>query len=70
MTPTTVQPGGCFMEKPCSHLDQIQDVSPNTDGCEECLAMGDAWLHLRMCLMCGHVGCCDSSKNKHTTSHP
>jgi uncharacterized UBP type Zn finger protein len=53
----------------CAHLDQIQDVRPSTDGCEECLRMGDRWVHLRMCRSCGHVGCCDSSKNKHATAH-
>ncbi|MGI8484728.1 MAG: ubiquitin carboxyl-terminal hydrolase 14 [Thermomicrobiales bacterium] len=58
------------MTTPCTHLDQIQDVSPRTpDGCEECLAMGDSWVRLRECLICGHVGCCDSSKNKHATKH-
>jgi uncharacterized UBP type Zn finger protein len=57
------------MSVPCSHLDQINDVSPNTDGCEECLQSGDRWVHLRMCLVCGHVGCCDSSKNRHATKH-
>jgi uncharacterized UBP type Zn finger protein len=53
----------------CSHIDQIQNVHPHTKGCEECLKMGDRWVHLRMCLICGHVGCCDSSKNKHATKH-
>ena len=54
----------------CTHLDQIHDVSPVTpDGCEECLASGDEWVHLRLCLTCGHVGCCDSSKNRHATKH-
>lgn len=57
------------MSKTCSHLDQIQDVTPSAEGCEECLAMGDTWLHLRICLVCGHVGCYDSSKNKHATKH-
>ncbi len=57
------------MQQSCSHLDQIQDGSPNTDGCEECLKMGDSWVHLRLCKTCGHVGCCDSSKNKHATKH-
>ena len=48
------------MTTPCRHLDQIRDVKPNTpDGCEECLAMGGWWVHLRLCLTCGHVGCCD-----------
>jgi hypothetical protein len=45
----------------CTHLDQIQDVKPSAEGCEECLKMGDTWVHLRECLICGHVGCCDSS---------
>ena len=53
----------------CSHLDQIQDVTPSAQGCEECLQMGDEWVHLRICRICGHVGCCDSSKNKHATKH-
>jgi uncharacterized UBP type Zn finger protein len=55
--------------KKCTHLDQIKDVKPHTHGCEECLKMGDTWVHLRLCLSCGHVGCCDSSKNKHATKH-
>ena len=53
----------------CTHLDQIRDVKPSAAGCEECLKMKDCWVHLRMCLTCGHVGCCDSSKNKHATKH-
>ena len=53
----------------CTHLSQIEEVSPRTDGCEECLQSGDTWVHLRLCLTCGHVGCCDSSKNKHATAH-
>ena len=44
----------------CTHLDQIEDVEPSADGCEECLQMGDTWVHLRECLICGHVGCFDS----------
>jgi len=48
----------------CSHLDQIHNVKPHTHGCEECLKMGDTWVHLRLCLTCGHVGCCDDSKNR------
>jgi uncharacterized UBP type Zn finger protein len=47
----------------------IQDVTPGSSGCEECLATGDTWVNLRMCLLCGHVGCCDQSKNKHATRH-
>lgn len=53
----------------CSHLDQIRPVYPSASGCEECLLSGDKWMHLRLCLSCGHVGCCDSSKNKHATAH-
>jgi uncharacterized UBP type Zn finger protein len=54
---------------PCAHLDTIRPVHPSADGCEECLKLGDTWVHLRMCLECGHAGCCDSSKNKHATKH-
>jgi CPA2 family monovalent cation:H+ antiporter-2 len=54
----------------CAHLAMIHKrVRPNTKGCEECLAMGDSWVHLRLCMHCGHVGCCDDSKNKHATKH-
>jgi uncharacterized UBP type Zn finger protein len=53
----------------CLHLDQIKDVTPSADGCEDCLRTGDEWLHLRLCLTCGHVGCCDSSPNRHATKH-
>lgn len=54
----------------CSHLEQVQPVTPNTpDGCEECLRTGSGWVHLRLCLSCGHVGCCDSSPGKHATRH-
>ena len=58
------------MSVPCTHRDQIRDVAPRTpDGCEECLQLGDTWVHLRLCLTCGHVGCCDNSKNRHATKH-
>lgn len=54
----------------CSHLDQVRDVVPRTpQGCEECLKIGSPWLHLRLCLICGHVGCCDQSPNRHATGH-
>jgi uncharacterized UBP type Zn finger protein len=54
----------------CTHLDQIRPVQPRTpQGCEECLKIGSRWVHLRLCLECGHVGCCDSSPNKHATKH-
>ena len=55
--------------KTCTHLDQIQKVIPRTQGCEECLQIGGWWVHLRLCLICGHVGCCDASPNKHATRH-
>jgi uncharacterized UBP type Zn finger protein len=57
------------MASTCTHLKDIHKVHPNTKGCEECLKMNDTWVHLRLCLFCGHVGCCDSSKNKHATKH-
>ena len=53
----------------CKHLDQIKDVTPSAAGCEDCLKMGGWWVHLRMCKICGHMGCCDSSPNKHATKH-
>jgi uncharacterized UBP type Zn finger protein len=53
----------------CAHLDAVRPVTPSSAGCEECLALGDEWVYLRLCLTCGHVGCCDSSKNKHATKH-
>ncbi len=53
----------------CSHLGEIRPVKPSGNGCKECLEMGDTWVHLRECLSCGHIGCCDSSKNKHATKH-
>ncbi len=53
----------------CQHVELIEDVTPSANGCEECLKSGDFWVHLRICLICGHVGCCDSSPNKHATKH-
>lgn len=53
----------------CEHVEMIQAVTPGAEGCEECLQIGDSWVHLRLCLICGHVGCCDNSKNKHATKH-
>ena len=55
----------------CSHLDQIEitQLPASVDGCEDCLASGGVWLHLRICLSCGHVGCCDDSPNRHATKH-
>ncbi len=54
----------------CTHLDTLDfTVTPSADGCEDCLASGGQWVHLRLCQQCGHVGCCDSSPNKHATAH-
>ncbi|MGH9581942.1 MAG: UBP-type zinc finger domain-containing protein [Bryobacteraceae bacterium] len=57
------------MAEQCTHLGQVRLTSTNTHVCEDCIKTGDRWVHLRMCLTCGHVGCCDSSKNKHATKH-
>ncbi|MGO9315773.1 MAG: UBP-type zinc finger domain-containing protein [Syntrophobacteraceae bacterium] len=57
------------MAKQCSHLEVVKALPPRTNGCEECLQTGASWVHLRLCETCGHVGCCDSSKNKHATKH-
>ncbi len=57
------------MTASCSHLDQIRDVTPSAQGCEDCLKTGDSWVHLRECVTCGHVGCCDSSPGRHARAH-
>jgi len=59
------------MAAQCEHINQVnKDIQAKTpEGCEECLKSGDVWVHLRLCLTCGHVGCCDNSKNKHATKH-
>lgn len=54
----------------CAHLNHVRTETPRTsEGCEECLAIGSRWVHLRLCLECGHVGCCDQSPNTHATKH-
>ena len=53
----------------CQHLDFVRTDQAHTEGCEECLKLGDTWVHLRLCRTCGHVGCCDDSKNRHATKH-
>jgi uncharacterized UBP type Zn finger protein len=53
----------------CQHLIDVVPVPPRTLGCEECLKTGSRWVHLRLCLTCGHVGCCDSSPGRHATKH-
>ena len=57
------------MNDTCTHVKGLHDVTPSGNGCEECLKLGDSWVHLRLCATCGHVGCCDDSKNKHATKH-
>ena len=57
-------------KKDCDHVAELGDVQPSSpDSCLECVEMGDTWVNLRLCLGCGHVGCCDNSKNKHATAH-
>jgi uncharacterized UBP type Zn finger protein len=53
----------------CGHVSEIRSVTPSADSCEDCLKIGDTWVELRLCRTCGHVGCCDSSKNRHATGH-
>jgi len=55
----------------CAHLDtvQITELPEAADGCEDCLQTGDVWLHLRICLQCGKIGCCDDSPNRHASAH-
>jgi uncharacterized UBP type Zn finger protein len=60
---------GQVAEKECTHLGLIQFVKPQTDVCRDCAAKGDVWPALRMCLVCGYVGCCDTAKNKHMKQH-
>ena len=57
------------MAQHCAHLDQVKFTKPSKHVCEECILTGDKWVHLRLCMICGHVGCCDSSKNRHATKH-
>ncbi|MEZ4701515.1 MAG: cation:proton antiporter [Rhodothermales bacterium] len=62
----TIEPAG---DTACRHLDRVRPVVPGSAGCEACLRDGDTWVHLRICMTCGHVGCCNDSKNKHATRH-
>jgi uncharacterized UBP type Zn finger protein len=56
---------------PCTHMNTIEitELPPVVEGCEDCLRTGDPWCHLRICLACGYVGCCDSSPGRHATAH-
>ena len=53
----------------CKHLNHIKITTTETHVCKECVERGDSWVHLRLCLECGHVGCCDSSINRHASKH-
>lgn len=55
--------------KKCKHFTEVKKVKPVSEGCIDCLKTGDKWIHLRLCLICGYVGCCNNSKNKHATKH-
>jgi len=57
------------MADECNHASTVRKVTPSALGCEECLKMGSAWVHLRLCRTCGHVGCCESSPNTHALKH-
>jgi len=57
------------MNIPCEHFDEIRDVEPRSKGCEECTALGATWNELRVCLTCGHVGCCEDSQHAHALAH-
>jgi uncharacterized UBP type Zn finger protein len=60
---------GRFRQVPCGHLSSVQDVKPEADTCRACQTLGDTWPALRMCMTCGHVGCCDKAKNQHALKH-
>jgi hypothetical protein len=65
-----MEPGGGDVPDSCTHLDTVTEgIRPSGNGCAECLETGDRWVHLRMCMTCGHIGCCDSSPNRHATAH-
>ncbi len=53
----------------CKHFDEIGEAGPMSEECDDCLKIGDKWVHLRLCLKCGYVGCCNNSKNKHAAKH-
>lgn len=57
------------MAEPCHHVGAAADVTPQSEGCAACVAVGDRWVHLRLCMTCGNVGCCDNSKNRHARAH-
>jgi uncharacterized UBP type Zn finger protein len=60
---------GRFAATPCTHLDLINDVEPSSRVCDQCVELGESWPALRMCLICGHVGCCEDAKHQHALNH-
>lgn len=60
---------GTFKQKACTHLDHIQNITPQSNVCQKCVELGDTWPRLRVCLTCGHVGCCEQTKHKHAQKH-
>jgi uncharacterized UBP type Zn finger protein len=65
----TSEAEGVFDMATCTHIAEITDVVPAANGCVDCLKTGDRWMHLRLCMSCGYVGCCDSSPNQHASKH-
>ena len=57
------------MSATCAHVERTREVTPSANGCEDCLRTGGSWVHLRVCMTCGHVGCCESSPGRHATAH-
>ena len=55
--------------EPCEHFDTIRPIAPGTDGCVDCMAIGAPWRELRVCMTCGHVGCCEDSEYRHALRH-
>lgn len=63
-------PSSGEVEPPCEHIGAVTELpEPSAHACADCIAAGDSWVHLRLCLECGYVGCCDSSSNRHATAH-
>lgn len=57
------------MSAPCTHLENVPNGAAPTGGCQECIDMGDTWVHLRFCIECGNLACCEDSKNTHAKKH-
>jgi hypothetical protein len=61
--------GGHQLDETCRHLHTVVDVTPVSTGCDACVRVSDQWVHLRLCMVCGYVGCCDDSPMRHTRAH-